>query len=234
MANYSFHLFQLQKIDSHMDQINSRQKKIVDRLSNDPQLVEAELELATCQNKYSEKENCFSDIENQVVKKKIKIEQSESALYSGKNANPKELKDLQVEIEFLKNSLTNLEEEQLALMASMDEINVILQNKKSHFDYCKAESEKNNLDLFSEKKGLEKELERLSAERVAAIKQIPVEALQIYERLRVSKNHIAVTAIEDQSCLTCGSEITAADIQKARNSMILCYCPSCGRILYAG
>lgn len=234
MVNISFHLFQLQKIDSQIDQINSRLKKISDLLANDPQLIEAENELVSYQNSYSEKEKSFSDLENQAFKKKIKIEQSESALYSGKNSNPKELKDLQAEIESLRHSLTMLEEDQLAIMSSLDEIDSVLQTKKERFTLIKDESEKRNLDLISEKSNLEKELDKFIAERMAASGQILPEILQNYEKLRATKNHIAVTSVEDQSCSTCGSEITAADIQKSRTSITLCYCPSCGRILYAG
>jgi predicted nucleic acid-binding Zn-ribbon protein len=234
MANFSFHLFQLQKIDSQIDQINTRLKKISDLLVNDPQLIEAENELSSCQTIYSEKENSFSDLENQAAKKKIKIEQSESALYSGKNSNPKELKDLQAEIESLKHSLLTLEEDQLGVMSSLDEIDTALQTKKERFSLVKAESDKRNSNLLCEKSNLEKELYKFTAERLAASGQIPADILQNYEKLRIIKNHIAVTSVEDQSCSTCGSEITAAEIQKSRTSITLCYCPSCGRILYAG
>ena len=71
-------------------------------------------------------------------------------------------------------------------------------------------------------------------EREAATGQIPANILTVYEKLRISKKHIAVTPIDDQCCATCGSEITASDIQKARLSSSLSFCPFCGRILYAG
>jgi predicted nucleic acid-binding Zn-ribbon protein len=96
------------------------------------------------------------------------------------------------------------------------------------------ESESDNQQLFGEKSELDKEKEKLITERQAASGQIQAEVMNIYEKLRMSKNHIAVSAIEDQSCATCGSEITASDIQKARSSTSLSFCPSCGRIIYAG
>lgn len=234
MTNPSFHLFQLQKVDLRIDQINSRLSKIVELLANNPQLIESEKAFNKSQQEYIQKEKEFANLEDSVKKKKIKVEQSESILYGGKNPNPKELKDLQTEIDSLKRSIASIEEDQLVLMSSMDELSKEVQNKKDLFESCRLENEKSNIGLFAEKGNLEKEKEKLLAERTADSTQIPSDAVANYEKLRTAKNHIAVTAVEDQSCATCGSEITAADIQRSRTSSILTYCPSCGRILYAG
>lgn len=234
MTNPSFHLFQLQKVDLRIDQINTRLSKIAELLANNPQLIESEKAFRKSQEEYSQKEKEFANLDDSVKKKKIKIEQSESSLYSGKNPNPKELKDLQTEIDSLKRSIASLEEDQLVLMSLMDNVSKDVQDKQKNYESCRIENEKSNMGLLAEKGNLEKEKEKLLAERTVDSTQIPAEAVANYEKLRATKNHIAVTAVEDQSCSTCGSEITAADIQRSRTSSVLTYCPSCGRILYAG
>jgi len=234
VSNSSFHLFQLQKVDHRLDQIEQRSEKIAALLSNNPKLRSAEAQVKAGQQTLQQKEDELKTLEGQANGKKIKIEQSEAALYSGKNSNPKELKDLQLEIEALKRALGSLDEEQLNAMAILDEINQKLQENQAAYTAALAESQQENQQLFAEKGDLDKEKEKLLKERQAAAGQIAADAMSIYEKLRGTKNHIAVTAIDEQCCSVCGSEITASDIQKARASSGLSFCPSCGRILYAG
>ncbi|MHC1741010.1 MAG: zinc ribbon domain-containing protein [Anaerolineaceae bacterium] len=234
MSNSSFHLYQLQKVDLRLDQIGHRLHLISTLLSSNPKLQEAQTQVNNCLEAITQCETKIADLEKISSAKGIKIQQSEAALYNGKNSNPKELKDLQVEIESLKRVVSTVVEEQLALMAEVDDLNQKLIAIKVNFDSVLAESDRENQHLINEKNTLEKENEKLLKERQAATSQIPAEILATYELIRKAKNHIAVAAIEDQSCATCGSEITASDIQKARSSTSLSFCPSCGRILYAG
>jgi predicted nucleic acid-binding Zn-ribbon protein len=53
-----------------------------------------------------------------------------------------------------------------------------------------------------------------------------------YENLRVRKNGIAVTKLNDNSCEACGANLTASQRQSARSSTQFYICPNCGRILY--
>ncbi len=234
MSNSSFHLYQLQKVDLRLDHLNQRLEKIALLLNNNPRLVKAQNQVDLTLSIIHGKEDELAKLEQTAAAKKIKIDQSEAALYNGKIINPKELKDLQAEINSLKRAVGTVEDEQLTLMSQLEEIHLTLLQDQKSYDSVLAESESDNQQLFGEKSELDKEKEKLITERQAASGQIQAEVMNIYEKLRMSKNHIAVSAIEDQSCATCGSEITASDIQKARSSTSLSFCPSCGRIIYAG
>lgn len=234
MSNSSFHLYQLQKVDHRLDQINQRAEKISRLLSNNPELVEAGNQVNSALKMIHEKENELSVLEDASNKKKIKIEQSEAALYNGKISNPKELKDLQTEIASLKKAISSIEDDQLILMAQLEEYNQILQQNQKIHESLLTSSQQDGQKLLNEIDELDKEKGKLIKERQAAAGQIQADSLNIYEKLRNSKNHIAVAAVDDQCCATCGAELTASDIQKARSSSTLFFCPSCGRIIYAG
>lgn len=234
MSNSSFHLYQLQKVDHRLDQINQRAEKISRLLSNNPELVEAGNQVNSALKMIHEKENELSVLEDASNKKKIKIEQSEAALYNGKISNPKELKDLQTEIASLKKAISSIEDDQLILMAQLEEYNQILQQNQKIHESLLISSQQDGQKLLNEIDELDKEKGKLIKERQAAAGQIQADSLNIYEKLRNSKNHIAVAAVDDQCCATCGAELTASDIQKARSSSTLFFCPSCGRIIYAG
>jgi predicted nucleic acid-binding Zn-ribbon protein len=234
LSHSSFHLYQLQKVDFRLDQINLRLDKISAQLANNPKLREAEQQVKADQELITQNETALGSLEQFSKNKKIKIEQSEASLYNGKNSNPKELKDLQIEIESLKRAVGSNEEEQLTLMALLEELHGQLQQSQSASAVILAESEQENQHLVLERTDLEKEKEKLFTERQAATSQIQPADVAVYESLRSTKNHIAVTVIEEQCCTSCGSEIRVSDVQKARASSTLSFCPFCGRILYAG
>jgi predicted nucleic acid-binding Zn-ribbon protein len=63
---------------------------------------------------------------------------------------------------------------------------------------------------------------------------VAAEHLQAYERISQLRRGVAVAEISDNACRACGTVLTAAQQQNARHTAQLVFCPSCGRILYAG
>lgn len=234
MTNPSFHLFQLQKIDSRVDSLDKRLLEI-DRIRNDnSSRVEIEKSLESSNNAYAMQKKNYDAIEEKVRTKKVKINQSESSLYGGLVNNPKELQDLQTEIKFLKQSLSALEDEQLEQLVEMESTE--MQTAKIE-DVLKAFDVKLAVEfstLFAEEADKKIEKEKLLQERKVVLDQVNSEFLSTYQTLRKSKNGIAVAAIEDGSCQVCGSTLTPADCQTAKSPSRMATCSSCGRILYAG
>ena len=234
MANSSFHLYQLQKLDLRIDQIGAKISNIENLLKNNSQIRDAEVKVKNLEENIHLKEKELSNLDDSSRSKQIKIEQSESSLYKGSISNPKELQDLQIEIDSLKKALHLLEENQLSIMAEMDELNIQLANEKANLSKVFQECEIKNQSLFKEIGELGKEKERLVSEKPVILAQISPEFAQVYENLRRIKNKIAVVSIDEESCSACGAIVTAGEIQKSKISNSLCYCPSCGRIIYAG
>lgn len=217
-----------------IDQNNQQIKKNADLLANNPLLKAAEETLNQAKESLFKKNNELKQVEASAHAKQIKIEQSEASLYKGTITNPKELKDLQAEISSLKKSLAQIEESQLLLMDDVEKIELSLAKATSAYqtvlEQVTTENSKTSHDLDT----LKRSNENLLVERGVALKQIPAEAATIYEQLRITKKRIAVSQVEDEACAVCGSEISPSNIQKARMSTSLVFCPSCGRILYAG
>ena len=172
--------------------------------------------------------------EAEFEKQRIKIEQTESNLYSGSVHNPKELQDLQMDVASLKKHLGTLEERELEAMIQAEEADKVLQSANEKVQQVQTRLKEQNVDLTSESEALNKDLETLESERKAVTSDIEKPALSVYDQLRQQKRGVAVTAISDNSCDACGSTITASQQQSARANSQLSYCPTCGRILYAG
>jgi uncharacterized protein len=232
--NQSSQLYQVQKIDTALDQANTRLAEI-NRIIEADKSVQTAQDLVTSATKSVQSaRRALTNIEDTVKAVHIKIQTSEASLYGGKIRNPKELQDLQNEIAALKRRHTSLEDDQLEAMLAYEEAEDVLEEANKRLVAVKADFASQQASLLGEQSQLFKTVERLQAERNATAQSILPDNIQIYERLRKQKRGLAVVLVEDGSCSGCGSSVRPAEIQTARSPAQMLPCSSCGRILYAG
>jgi len=227
-------LFRLQKLDTEIDNAESRLIEIEQALSNDERVRRAvkKLEKAQAQAKHVRIE--LHQIEDKVEAQRIKRKITQSSLFSGKIKNPKELLDLQMESEALKRYIAQLEDEQLETMIANESAVEAEKEAEKQLQEAKAKASEENASLRGEKSKLTDNLARLSREKEAVLQAISPDTLKMYQKLRNRKNGAAVAAVSDGGCSICGQALTPADLQTIRASNRLVFCPSCGRILYEG
>jgi len=226
-------LYRLQQVDSQIDGIQARRQWIRDTLQNDVKLQAATQSLTIADNNHKDAARVLKQTESEVEKQRIKIEQTESSLYSGRVQNPKELQDLQKDIASLKKHLETLEERELEAMIVIETAEQELQSAKSELEQIQANLKEQNRDLTTENEALEKDLERLEQERNAILSDLEAPAITTYDQIRKQRRGIAVTIISDEACAACGTTLTLSLQQSARSANQLFTCPTCGRILYA-
>jgi len=226
-------LYRLQQVDSEIDGIQARQQTIRETLQNDLNLQAATQAFSAADNKYKEASRALKQTETEVEKQRIKIEQTESSLYSGRVQNPKELQDLQKDVASLKKHLETLEERELEAMVLIETSENELQTAKTELDQTQVNLNDQYRDLSKENETLDKELERLEHERNAILSDLVSSAVSTYEQIRKQRRGIAVTTISDSACTACGTTLTLSLQQSARSATQLFNCPTCGRILYA-
>ena len=226
-------LYRLQLIDSRMDEIRTRLDEIRQTLENDQEMRQAKKQVAETEAKLKLAQGALKQAETEVDKQKIKIEQSESNLYSGNVKNPKELQDLQNEVSALKRHLVTLEDRQLETMLEEETNEQANQAALDKLEQVKAHLAAQNQTLTAEQAELNKDLERLNAERGAALSPLDLSLLTVYDGLRQQKRGLAVATVNDGACAACGTTLTPAQLQSARSTVQINNCPTCGRILYA-
>jgi uncharacterized protein len=226
-------LYRLQQVDSQIDGIRARQKWIQETLQNDVKLLEATRAFSAAESSYKEAARLLKQSEAEVEKQRIKIEQTEASLYSGRVQNPKELQDLQKDIASLKKHLATLEERELEAMVQAEEAEQKLQSAKSELEHTQANLNEQSRELSKENEALAKNLERLETERNAVLGDLANTAVTMYDQLRRQRRGLAVAAVSDSACAACGTTLTQSQEQSARSTSQLFNCPSCGRILYA-
>jgi len=225
-------LYRLQQTDSQIDRIQSYMLAIQNKMDDDAELRITKEKDAFAKVHFHSVTQSLKQAEDEVYNQRIKIEQTEASLYSGKGHSPKELQDLQNDLAALKHHQVKLEDIQLEAMLVVEEAEKINQTIQSNLIAATNSSLKQNQSLHNEKDSLEKELQKLFSERSANADSIPVESLRFYDQLRQQHRGVAVAVISDKSCSACGSGLRPAQIQAARSSSQIALCTSCGRILY--
>ena len=97
----SLNLYRLQQIDTQLDHTGQQMAEIESLLADDSLVKEAESQRNSAQTELTKGRKLLQQAEYNVQEQKIKIQQTEAALYGGKVRNPKELQDLQHEAEAL-------------------------------------------------------------------------------------------------------------------------------------
>jgi uncharacterized protein len=224
-------LFRLQQVDRQIDRVRSQLDSIQKTLENDSELKQALNKVEVTQKENHHALHEMKNAEAEVQAQKIKIEQTESSLYSGNVKNPKELQDLQMESASLKKHLVTLEERELEAMLKAETASAEYESAKTALELLQAKRGNEHKKLIEDKESLTRQLESLADEREASLAPIDTTLLQSYEDLRKNKRGVAVSEIEDNACALCGTDINASAQQNARRQIV--YCPSCGRILFA-
>lgn len=228
------HLFQLQEIDNKIQRFRARMEEIERVLNADSRLQKAALNVEKSKKEVHLAQVSIRGIEETIREINVKIEISEKNLYGGSVRNPKELQDLQNEIASLKRQRSNLEDNQLAEMIRFEELEMQSQADQAQYSEILTLVTSESSALAGEKTASLATVERLLVERAGLLHSIPAESLRLYEDLCKSKKGRAIAKIDEDSCSECGAPIRPSLIQAARSRLTLAYCPSCGRILFAG
>jgi predicted nucleic acid-binding Zn-ribbon protein len=228
-----FLLYRLQGIDTQLDKARQRLQEIEKLLAEDEAIQQAKARLETAEADLSMKQKALRHAEDEVQAQRIKIEQTESTLYSGRVHNPKELQDMQNEAAALKRFRSVLEDRQLEAMIAAEEAGTAHQLSVSALEAAVAQSALKNQSLTEEQGSLQHEASRLETERQAAAGSILQDDLSLYGKLPQQRRAIAVARLSGSSCSACGSTLNSALLSAARSPNNLTRCAGCGRILYA-
>lgn len=227
-------LFRLQKTDSQRDKIFARLTEIEREIKEDVILREAQLMHDQALAAEQSAQELEKSTEAALSGIQIKLEHNQSSQFGGKLFSPKESQDLQSEQIALEKRRTELEEEQLNAMLMVEKTESELKEVDANLVLAEQKASNRQALLRGEQTALRQELDKLVAERQAILSTVTTELAGTYERLHTQKKGVAVAVIEDDSCAACGSSLTPAECQAARSPTKINYCPSCGRILYAG
>jgi predicted nucleic acid-binding Zn-ribbon protein len=227
-------LYALQEIDLQRDARRAIVADIEARLGESNELYEARETVEDSSAALDRLRKRQREFEAQLQDLDAKITPLETKLYDGSVRNPKELTDLQKELDGFKERREKLDEQGLALMESVDAATKALAMARSEVERIEAAWQQGQEHLTATKAKAESELQSLDGQRGQRTKGMDLGALRLYEQLRGSKQGRAVSRAERGICQGCHVTLPTHLSQRLRIGRDLVQCPRCERILVAG
>lgn len=225
-------LYQLQSLDSQIDQANKELADIAAKLGESNALKKARSETEAAEEQLRKAQTVVQDLDLEVKGLANKIATEEKKLYSGKVLNAKEAANLQDEVASLRRRHGEREERLLEAMLEAEEAEALVNQKQTELARVEAEWKADQEELKHKQKSLNSTLAELQERRPSMTGGINADDLAQYEKLRAKKAGRGIVAVKNGVCQGCGMTLSNNRVQKARAGAQLVYCSTCGRILY--
>lgn len=223
-------LYELQEIDLEIADKERRLEQAVSRLGRNDIVVAAQEKLNTEKKKLEELQRQQRALEREIDDMASKIKAGNDELYSGRVKNPKELSNLQHEVELLKTKDDRLETKDLELMEQVELVESEVAELAGKLEQVSTEWQREQEQLGKEKVSLESSLNDLRQKRQALAAEFDPKVVALYEGLRKNKS-FAVARVEQGICRGCRISMPSSELQQARSGALV-QCSSCNRILY--
>ncbi|NWG17859.1 MAG: hypothetical protein HXY41_14620 [Chloroflexi bacterium] len=224
-------LYQLQEIELGILRCQKRLSEIAAALEDNQAVAEARARLEAAQKTLTPLHTRARNLELEIQSNADKIRATDERLYSGSVRNPKELQDMQQEIQALKRRNAELEDTLLEMMLAVEEAEAALASARADLQQITGDWETQNQNLLDEQARLKADETRLAEQRRQALSHISAEDLKLYNALKPRRHNQPVAVLDGDTCAACGVEQTMAIISDLDRGVSLVKCMSCGRIL---
>lgn len=224
-------LFQLQTIDSHIDEIRTLRGELPLQISD---LEDEIVGLETRTSKFKEEIETFTEAmngyKNTIVESEDKVKKYEKQQMTVKNNREfdslnKEIEFQKLEVELSEKRIKEYKEKIKAEKEHIKEIKEIIKEKKAELKEKKDELDDITGETRVEEEKLVKESEKIQS-------QIEERLTKAYTRIRNNvKNGIAVAIIDRGACGGCHNKIPPQRQLDIANRKKIIVCEHCGRIL---
>lgn len=224
-------LYQLQQIDTEYREKKQRLGDVLRAQKETAELLAARQQLETAVTTWKKWHTRRRDLGQELDSLNDKTKRSEARLYSGNVKNPKELTDLQHEIEALARRRAALEDDILETMLLLEEAETGKAAAEATLKTIETRWQQSQTGLKQEQNELALRLHDLTEQRKRQVTLIARPHLTEYETLSQKKGGVAVAALKLNLCQSCRLTVSAQIVKEAQEGQLV-RCGSCGRILY--
>lgn len=223
-------LYDLQQIDN---EIRTKKQRLGDvlRLQKEPAvLVAARQKAEAIAADLREWQARHKALTLEIASLADKAKRSEDRLYSGVVKNPKELTDLQNEVEALGRRRASQEDEALLVMMEIDERKGVMAEADAEVERLAQEFAAASATLREEQQVLAVNLNVLLDKRARQVTLVQPALLKSYDNLSRQKNGVAVAGLRGNKCLGCQLTLANSTVRAVDEGKLV-HCEHCGRIL---
>ncbi len=224
-------LYQLQGVDLELESSEQALARITGQLGESQTVVTAQNEFAREQQRLEELKRQQHSAEWEIDDLTVKLAAIEEKLYSGRIRNPKELANLQHEVDGLRARRSQLEDKALEIMelASVTEARVA--NLGNELGTLEDEWHREQEELLAELERYKAIIADLKQKRQSLLSGIDSSAVDVYRQVKKQKGR-AVAKVEHGACRGCGISLSTAQLQQAKGARLV-RCSNCRRILFS-
>jgi len=226
-------LYLLQETDLEIQAKQAALSDVEARLGDSGELEEVRLTVGELRHGLRDAQKKLRESEWTVEEVQVKIQPLEEKLYGGTVKSPKELVDLQQDVDSLKGRQRELEDRALEAMSLAEEAEKEFREAETRLSDLEAQRQAEQDSLRREQDDLTRSLQELEERRSGQEAAIDAEVLRQYDGLRAVHQGRAVAKVERGICHGCRITLPMHVLQTARKGNHLVQCPSCERILYS-
>jgi predicted nucleic acid-binding Zn-ribbon protein len=223
-------LYQLQEVDLELESSEQALNQIAGQLGESQAVNRAQAKLKLEHQHLEELKREQHSAEWEIDDLITKLTAAEKKLYSGTIKNPKELTNLQHEIDGLKTKRDRLEDKALELMDKVELTETSVASLSSQLKRLEDEWQRQQQQLSSRLEKLKTILSDLEHKRQLLLANTDPQAVEFYHQLKNQKG-TAVAKVEQGICHGCRISLPITELQQARSGNLV-QCSSCGRILF--
>ena len=223
-------LLSLQSVDGELAVRHARLGEIAPLLGDDSELRALALRLASEQVEVDAALSRQQDLDAVIAGFTVRVDAAETRLYSGAVVNPRELQDLQADVNMLKRQRGHEEDALLEVMVELDTARGKRDASSSELESLKVSWAAEQQSLTAEQARLQAEVADLEGRRTNVVGRIPPPEVALYEHVRRNHPH-PVAQMHNNACNACRVGVPMRTAQEVRTSPAPVRCPNCGRIL---
>ncbi len=196
------------------------------------QVEQAQQELGDLreQHRGTEKDSMDSDLELKTLQeKKSKFE---GQLYGGAVRNPRQLSDLQREVQLLSREIGKVEDRLLELMEALEAESAGTQRREGELADMQERLAAVRAKHESAGSRLRQEIAELEEKRSAKAGQVGPELLKRYERIRERSGNLGLVKVSGTTCPGCQVALPSELLKRLGAGRQALTCENCGRLLF--
>ncbi|HEX5416548.1 MAG TPA: C4-type zinc ribbon domain-containing protein [Chloroflexota bacterium] len=224
-------LAHLQEIDLQIEAETVTLRETEAALRGDPAVAAARTRVEEARERVLGLERRLRELEWDAEKLTGEIAKDEERLYGGRVRNPKELDQLQKDLDQRKGRRRHVEDDELEVMTSLEARQSEAKAAEAGLAGTEAAWREQEGLLQAKQTQTQQHLQTLRDERTRLLAEVTPATLTLYERLRREKRGRAVSRIDRSMCLACRIALPAGVVAHVRQGRETVFCPSCGRIL---
>jgi hypothetical protein len=230
------HLLDLQALDSALDRLTHRRRTLPElaeidelqtrtaRLADDAVLLETEdSDLSREQSK----------VDADVDQVRSRIQRDKQRLDSGQVGSPKELENLQHEVESLHRRQSELEDIELEVMEKREVVQSRLAELRREREQATASLGETEQRRDTTRAEIDSEVDKTSTQRAELVASLPGDLVTLYEKIRGSSGGVGAAALHRGRCEGCHLQLNTTDLNRIREADAdeVLRCEECRRIL---